>query len=103
MHDGAGYRDAMHFMVIERFKKGSASTVYARAREKGRMLPDGLTYVASWVEPSFERCFQVMETDDPRLLDVWADHWRDLVDFDFIEVMTSQAAAAAMFARTEAT
>jgi hypothetical protein len=84
----------MLFMVIERFK--DAPAIYARFRERGRMLPEGLTYVSSWVEHNFDRCFQVMETDDPRLLEAWADHWRDLADFEFVPIMTSAQAAAKM-------
>jgi hypothetical protein len=86
----------MLFMVIERFKNRDARAVYARFREKGRMMPDGITYLGSWTETSFDRCFQVMECEDVRLLNEWADHWRDLVDFEFIPVRTSEAAAAAM-------
>lgn len=82
-------------MVIERFKNRNAKAVYARARERGRMLPAGLTYVASWIETSFDRCFQVMECADESLLQQWAANWRDLVDFEFVPVMTSQEAAEA--------
>ena len=88
----------MLIMVVERFKNRDARAVYARAREKGRMLPDGLTYVASWVETNWDRCFQVMECDDVTLLEAWAERWRDLVDFEFVPVMTSAEASAAMAA-----
>jgi hypothetical protein len=84
----------MLFMVIERFKDRNAKAVYARLAEKGRMMPEGLTYVGSWIEPSFERCFQVMETADERLLHEWAASWSDLVDFEFVPVITSDAARA---------
>jgi hypothetical protein len=85
----------MLFMVIERFRGRNAKAVYERAREKGRMMPEGLRYVASWVETNFDRCFQMMECDDPRLLEEWASHWRDLVDFEFVPVRTSDEARAA--------
>jgi len=85
----------MLYMVIERFKDGNAKAIYERFAERGRMQPEGLRYVGSWVEASLERCFQVMECEDPRLLDEWADHWRDLGDFEFIPVLTSDAARAA--------
>ncbi len=85
----------MLFMVVERFKNRDARAVYARARVQGRMLPDGLAYVASWVETNWDRCFQVMECEDAALLEVWADRWRDLVDFEFVPVMTSAEASAA--------
>ena len=58
----------MLFMVIERFKNRDAVAVYRRFREQGRMMPEGLTYVGSWVEANFDRCFQLMECDDLRLL-----------------------------------
>ena len=82
----------MLYMVIERFKNRDAKAVYRRFREKGRMAPDGLVYVDSWVETSFDRCFQLMECGDLRLLNEWADRWRDLVDFEFVPVRRSKEA-----------
>ena len=86
----------MQFMVIERFKNRDARAIYSRFREKGRMMPEGLAYVGSWIETNFDRCFQMMECDDVSLLHEWADHWRDLVDFELVPVLTSEAAAAAV-------
>ena len=83
----------MHFMVIERFKERDAVAVYRRAREHGRGLPEGLRYVASWVEPNFDRCFQVMECEDARLLQEWVLHLRDLVEFEIVPVVTSTETA----------
>ena len=83
----------MLFMVIERFKNRDAEAVYTRFKEQGRMMPDGLKYVGSWVEDNFDRCFQVMECDDPRLFLEWCMHWEDLVDFEIIHVVTSAEAA----------
>ena len=85
----------MLFMVVERFKNRDAEAIYARLKEKGRMMPNGLTYVGSWIETNFDRCFQVMECDDEKLLHDWADRWRDLMDFEFVPVRTSEAARAA--------
>ena len=84
----------MLFMVVERFggRKGAAA-VYRRFRERGRMMPEGLKYVASWVEEDFGRCFQLMECEDPSLLGEWAAHWQDLVEFEFVPVVTSEEAA----------
>jgi hypothetical protein len=85
----------MLVMVIERFRYGS-TPVYERAAAQGRMLPDGLRYIDSWVEHSTrDRCFQLMETDEEGLLHEWAANWEDLVDFEFIPVITSAEAAAA--------
>ncbi len=86
----------MLYMVIERFRPGQAPAVYRRAREHGRMMPPGLRYVASWVEADFARCFQVMECDDPELLQVWIRAWEDLVDFEVVPVITSAEAAERM-------
>ena len=66
----------MLYMVIERFKNRDAAAVYARLAERGRMMPEGVTYVTSWVESNHDRCFQVMECDDEALLHQWADEWR---------------------------
>ena len=83
----------MLFMVIECFKQGQADAVYHRFREKGRMLPDGLIYLDSWVEENLQRCFQLMECDDPLLIEEWTNRWRDLVDFEVIQVIRSGEAA----------
>jgi len=84
----------MLFMVIERFLDHNATAVYRRFREKGRMLPDGLKYVDSWVEVNGNRCFQLMECDDVQLFQQWITHWSDLVDFEIVAVRTSKEAAA---------
>jgi hypothetical protein len=84
----------MFYMVIERFKNRDAKAVYQRFRERGRMAPDGLHYVESWVETNFDRCYQLMECQDARLLDEWAVHWQDLVEFEFVPVRRSQDAVA---------
>ena len=86
----------MLFMVIERFRDGRAPEVYRRFHERGRMAPDGVRYVASWVDLPFERCFQVMEADDERHLREWTAKWEDLVEFEIVPVRTSQEAAAVM-------
>ena len=86
----------MIYMVIERFKNREAIPVYRRFREKGRMLPEGLNYVESWVETNFDRCFQLMECEDPQLLEEWATNWKDLVEFEFVPVRTSKQTAELM-------
>ena len=83
----------MLYMVIERFRNRDAKAIYRRFREKGRMAPEGLLYLDSWVETNFDRCFQLMECEDLRLLEQWASHWRDLVDFEFVPVRRSKEAA----------
>jgi hypothetical protein len=69
-----------------------AAAVYRRFRERGRMAPDGLGYVSSWVTPDLTRCYQVMECDDRDLLERWMARWRDLIDFEVIPVLTSAQA-----------
>lgn len=86
----------MLFMVIERFRNGDAVAVYRRYRERGRMMPEGLKYVESWVEPDFDRCFQLMDCDDPRLFQQWTAQWQDLVEFEIVRVVTSEEAAEAI-------
>ena len=83
----------MLFMVVEQFKNHGARHVYRRAQEKGRMLPEGLDYVDSWVASDFERCFQLMKTEDPKLFGVWIEKWKDLVDFEVIRVVSSEEAS----------
>ncbi len=86
----------MLFMVIERFKDRDALSVYRRFRERGRMMPEGLRFVESWVEANCERCFQIMECDDLRVLQQWAVQWRDLVEFEFVPVVPGKDTAEAL-------
>ena len=86
----------MLFMVIETFRDGDALSAYRRFRDEGRGVPDGLSYIGSWVEASLERCFQLMETDDVGLLQQWVAFWADLVDFEIVPVATSQDVYAAL-------
>jgi hypothetical protein len=83
----------MLYMVIEHFRNRDPLPVYRRFRDRGRLAPDGLKYVASWVTLELDRCYQVMECDDRQLLDQWLAHWRDIVDFDVVPVITSAEAA----------
>lgn len=80
----------MLFMVIEHFKGRDAKAVYRRFRDKGRMAPDGLVYVGSWIETNFDRCFQLMECDDLKLLQEWILSWSDLADFEIVPVLPSK-------------
>ena len=80
----------MLFMVIEQFRGGDPRPVQERFRNRGRMLPEGVTYHASWIDPAGARCFQVMEAKDVATLDEWIGRWSDLVDFEIVPVVTSQ-------------
>ena len=82
------------YMVIERFRHQDALPVYRRFRDQGRLAPEGLEYVSSWVDEAYHICYQVMRTSDRALLDAWIANWSDLVDFEVIPVMTSADAAA---------
>jgi hypothetical protein len=81
-------------MVIERFKDPPA--VYQRFREKGRMMPDGLEYVSSWIAADLTICYQLMRTDNFALFQLWTDNWKDLVDFEIVPVRTSAEIAESM-------
>ena len=84
----------MLYMVIERFRGGDAIPVYRRFRDQGRMMPDGLRYVSSWITEDLGRCYQMMECEDRLLLEEWMSHWEDLVEFEVIPVITSVEAVA---------
>ena len=86
----------MLYMVIEHFRDGDAVPVYRRFRDKGRLAPDGLQYVSSWVTSDLQHCYQVMECGDLALLEQWMDQWRDIVEFECLPVMTSAEAARAV-------
>ena len=81
------------YMVIETFRGGDAIPAYRRFRDCGRLAPEGLRYIASWVTEDFCRCYQLMETEDPELLNRWMENWSDIVDFEVHPVMTSQEAS----------
>jgi hypothetical protein len=89
----------MLFMIIEHFRDGCAADVYRRFRDRGRMAPDGVSYVASWVDLDFERCFQVMEAESENLIRAWTANWDDLVEFEIVPVRTSAEAARAIAPR----
>jgi hypothetical protein len=81
----------MLFMVIERFRDNDMLPIYQRVHDQGRMLPEGLNYLDSWIEPNFSRCFQLMECDDLRLLQEWILKWRGSgVTFEIVPVVSSQ-------------
>ncbi|WP_332697012.1 DUF3303 domain-containing protein [Bosea sp. (in: a-proteobacteria)] len=86
----------MLFMVIEHFDQGRVKEIYGRFDERGRMAPDGLRYVDSWVAADLSRCFQVMECDDVTLLQQWVLAWGDLVRFEIVPLATSKDTAAAL-------
>lgn len=79
----------MLFMVIERFRDRDAKAVYRRFRDQGRGAPEGLSYLGSWIEASLDRCFQLMECDDARLLQEWVAFWGDLIEFEIVPVVPS--------------
>ena len=84
----------MLYMVVERFK--DAPEIYRRLREKGRMMPDGLEYVSSWIDHDLKVCWQLMKTEDFALFDRWIDNWRDLMDFEIVPVRPSAEVAELM-------
>ena len=86
----------MLYLVIERFKPDAATEIYRRAREQGRLLPDGLEYVASWVDLDFTTCYQLMQTEQEELFQQWISRWQDLVDFELVPVRTGAEAAKIM-------
>ncbi len=86
----------MLFIVIERFKNQDAKAAYRRFRDEGRMMPEGLTCLDSWVEANFARCFMLVECDDPCLLQQWVAAWQDLVEFEFCPVAPSKETAEAI-------
>jgi hypothetical protein len=83
----------MLYMIVERFKNDDPVPVYQRFRDRGRLAPDGLQYISSWVDEKFERCFQIMETSNRNLLEQWIGNWSDIVEFDVFPVISSKEAA----------
>jgi hypothetical protein len=90
----------MLFMVIERFKGRDAEAVYRRLEERGRLAPEGLNYHGSWIETNFDRCFQLVECDDARLIQQWVLGWRDIVDLEVCPVVPSKDTAEIVAGRS---
>ena len=86
-----GKMGSMLYMIIEQFPKGDPSEVGKRFRKQGRLLPDGVEYRSSWIEPSGASCFQLMWAESRILLDQWLDRWSDLVEFTVVPVVDSKA------------
>jgi hypothetical protein len=86
----------MLFMCIETYKNQDAKGVYRRFRDKGRQMPEGLNFVASWVTADLDRCFQLMECDDVTLLQQWVARWSDIVHFEIVPVVPGKDVAAAL-------
>jgi hypothetical protein len=82
----------MLYMIIESFKNRDPVPVYRRFRDQGRLAPEGVTYVSSWITADMDRCYQLMECEDRRLLDQWVARWSDLIDFQVLPVITSAQA-----------
>lgn len=89
----------MRYMIIEHFRDGDAVPVYRRLRDSGRQVPEGLTYLDSWVTLDLGRCYQIMECDDHSVLEEWMSRWADLVRFDVVPVIPSAEAVARISAR----
>jgi hypothetical protein len=84
----------LFYMIIEHFKNGDPIPVYRRFRDQGRMAPEGLRYVSSWVDENLERCFQLMDAQNRNQLDEWLANWSDIVDFEVYPVISSEEAVA---------
>lgn len=91
----------MLFMVVERFRNQDGKAVYRRFRDKGRMTPEGLEFVGSWVSADLDRCFQVMECDDVGLLQSWVAEWSDLIEFEIVPVQAGKDSGAALAAQLD--
>jgi len=87
----------MLYMIIEKFHSDKVKDLYKRFDEKGRLMPEGLTYINSWIDERITTCFQVMETDSIDNIHEWISHWKDLVDFEIIPVITSAQAKEKVF------
>lgn len=86
----------MLFMVVEKFRNQDGKAIYRRLRDKGRMMPDGLKYVGSWTSADFDRCFQLMETDDVTLFQKWIAEWSDIMQFEVVPVVAGKETAEAL-------
>jgi Protein of unknown function (DUF3303) len=91
----------MQYMIIERFHAGKVKSLYQRFDEKGRMLPEGVNYINSWINEQVSTCYQLMESDSLDSIHHWISHWSDLADFEVIPVISSAAAKTKVFSTWE--
>ena len=84
----------MLYMIIERFHKGKVKMIYERVNEKGRLMPDGVRYIGSWITKDMNTCYQVMESLSEEKIQEWIGNWNDLSDFEIIPVISSEEARA---------
>ncbi len=89
----------MQYLVIENFRNHDPVPVYRRFLERGRLAPEGLEYIGSWITDDFSRCYQVMECADRSLLDAWLANWQDLIEFEVFPVLSSSEVIAQLAAR----
>lgn len=87
----------MQYMIIERFYPGKIKLLYKRFEENGRMMPEGLIYINSWIDKKISTCYQVIETDEQEKIHQWISNWNDLADFEVIPVISSAEAKTAVF------
>lgn len=80
------------YMIIENYKPGKTEEIYRRFSEKGRMMPQGIEFINSWIEENLQKCYQVMKSESIENLEEWIDNWKDLVDFEVIPVISSKEA-----------
>lgn len=88
----------MQYMIIEQFKPGKTKDIYVRFAEKGRMMPEGVTYINSWINQEVTICYQLMEAESIDKLNEWISNWNDLTDFEVIPVISSAEAKQKVFA-----
>ena len=87
----------MLFMIIEKFHPGKGKLIYQRFKEKGRMMPEGVVYINSWINEPISICYQVLECDSREKIQEWISHWSDIADFEVVPVMTSEEAKEKIF------
>jgi uncharacterized protein DUF3303 len=92
----------VHFLVIEHFRDRDPVPVYRRFRAQGRLMPDGLEYISSWITEDLSRCYQTMQAPDRELLEQWMAKWSDVMDFEVIPVLSSAAVQARLASRLDA-
>ena len=89
----------MLYMIIEKFHQGKIKQLYERFDERGRLMPDGVNYINSWIDINVETCYQIMESKSEEKLLEWVNNWNDLADFEIIPVLTSAQAKEKVLAR----
>lgn len=89
----------MTYMIIEKFYPEKIKSLYQRFAEEGRLLPEGVEFIDSWINEDVTLCFQLMKSESREKLEEWISNWEGYAEFEIIPVISSETAKQKVFAK----